>query len=209
MKNYISTGLKSCMAFVFASLMLGNTAIAGDAEAGKAKSASCAGCHGADGNSFVPTFPKLAGQNEVYIVNQLKAFKANDKRKNDIMLGMSAALSEQDMADIGAYFQTQTLASAAPFDAAKAEAGRELYKGGDMPKGIPACQSCHGPKGAGVAGIGYPQVGGQYADYTLTQLKAFKEGVRSNDDKRIMRDIVAQLSDEQLEAVAHYIASLK
>ena len=210
MKNYISTGLIAKLAFVFASLMMLNTAaIAGDAAAGKNKAAACGGCHGMDGNSFVPTFPKLAGQNEAYIVNQLKAFKANDTRKNDIMLGMAAGLSEQDMADIGAYFQGQRVSAAAPFDAAKAAAGLELYKGGDLQKGIPACQSCHGPTGAGMAGIGYPQIGGQYVDYTLAQLKAFKEGSRSNDDKRIMRDIVAQLSDEQLEALANYAASIK
>ena len=210
MKNYISTGHIAKLAFVFASLMMLNTAaIAGDAAAGKNKAAACGGCHGMDGNSFVPTFPKLAGQNETYIVNQLKAFKANDTRKNDIMLGMAAGLSEQDMADIGAYFQGQRVSAAAPFDEAKAAAGRELYKGGDLQKGIPACQSCHGPTGAGMAGIGYPQIGGQYVDYTLAQLKAFKEGSRSNDDKRIMRDIVAQLSDEQLEALANYAASIK
>jgi cytochrome c553 len=210
MKNNVFLGPKHVLAALFASLMMLSTgAIAGDAEAGKNKSASCGGCHGMDGNSFVPTFPKLAGQNEVYIVNQLKAFKANDTRKNEIMLGMSAGLSEQDMADIGAYYQAQTVAAAATFDEAKAAAGRELYKGGDLQKGIPACQSCHGPTGAGIAGIGYPQVGGQYVDYTLAQLKAFKSGARSNDDKRMMRDIVAQLTEEQLEQVANYIGSLK
>jgi cytochrome c553 len=210
MKNNVFLGPKHVLGALFASLMMLSTgAVAGDAEAGKNKSAACGGCHGMDGNSFVPTFPKLAGQNEVYIVNQLKAFKANDTRKNEIMLGMSAGLSEEDMADIGAYYQAQTVAAAAPFDEAKAAAGRELYKGGDLQEGIPACQSCHGPTGAGIAGIGYPQVGGQYVDYTLAQLKAFKSGARSNDDKRMMRDIVAQLSEQQLEEVANYIASLK
>ena len=210
MKNYVFPGTRSVLGALFASLMMLSTgAIAGDAEAGKTKSAACGGCHGMDGNSFVPTFPKLAGQNEAYIVNQLKAFKANDTRKNDIMLGMAAGLNEQDMADIGAYYQGQSVAAAAPFDEAKAKAGRELYKGGDLQKGIPACQSCHGPTGAGMAGIGYPQVGGQYVDYTLAQLRAFKAGSRSNDDKRMMRDIAAQLSDQQLEDVANYIASLK
>jgi cytochrome c553 len=210
MKNNVFLGPKHVLGALFASLMMLSTgAVAGDAEAGKNKSAACGGCHGMDGNSFVPTFPKLAGQNEAYIVNQLKAFKANDTRKNEIMLGMAAGLSEEDMADIGAYYQAQTVAAAAPFDEAKAAAGRELYKGGDLQEGIPACQSCHGPTGAGIAGIGYPQIGGQYVDYTLAQLKAFKSGARSNDDKRMMRDIVAQLSEQQLEEVANYVASLK
>lgn len=181
---------------------------AGDPEAGKTKAAACAGCHGMDGNSLVPTFPKLAGQGEKYIAKQLADFKANDTRKNDLMLGMAAALSEKDMADIGAFYASQKLAGPAPADQDKAAAGKQLYKGGDLTKGIPACQACHGPKGAGVAGSGYPQIGGQYVDYTLAQLKAFREGARANDDKMLMRSIVKDLTDEQLEALANYIATL-
>ena len=188
---------------------MSGAAIAGDAAAGKAKSAACGGCHGFDGNSSIPAYPKLAGQNETYIVNQIKAFKANTDRQNAIMLGMAAGLSDEDAADIGAYFQAQSLKEAAPFDADKAAAGRELYKGGDLQKGIPACQACHGPSGAGTAGIGYPQLGGQYVDYTLAQLKAFKDGSRKNDDKSLMRSIVVKMSDEDMVAVANYIASLK
>lgn len=214
MKNYVSigltAGLKALSAVSLASAMVFSTAaMAGDAAAGKNKSASCGGCHGFDGNSPIAMYPKLAGQNEAYIVKQLKDYKANDTRKNAIMLGMAAPLSDEDMSDIGAYFQAQSVASAASFDEAKAAAGKELYKGGDLPTGMPACQSCHGPKGNGTAGIGYPQVGGQYVEYTLAQLKAFKSGERSNDDKMLMRSLVEQLSDEQLENVAHYIASLK
>lgn len=202
MKNLIL----ACMLSLFA---ISGTAMAGNAEAGKTKSAACGGCHGADGNSLVPTFPKLAGQNETYIVNQLKAFKANSTRKNDIMLGMAAALTDEDAADIGAYFQTQKVAQAAPSDASKIAAGREIYKGGNLQTGVPACQGCHGPTGGGMAGIGYPQLGGQYVDYTLAQLKAFKDGSRSNDDKSLMRSIAAKLSDKEMTDVANYIASLK
>lgn len=202
MKNLIL----ACMVSLFA---ISGTAMAGNAEAGKTKSAACGGCHGADGNSLVPTFPKLAGQNETYIVNQLKAFKANSTRKNDIMLGMAAALTDEDAADIGAYFQTQKVAQAAPSDASKIAAGREIYKGGNLQTGVPACQGCHGPTGGGMAGIGYPQLGGQYVDYTLAQLKAFKDGSRSNDDKSLMRSIAAKLSDKEMTDVANYIASLK
>ncbi len=186
-----------------------NVAVAGDAAAGKAKSAACGGCHGFDGNSPIPMYPKLAGQNEAYIAKQVKDFKANTTRQNAIMLGMVAALSDEDAADIGAYFQAQTLKSAATFDESKIAAGRDIYKGGDMQKGIPACQACHGPKGAGTAGIGYPQLGGQYTEYTLAQLKAFKDGSRTNDDKMLMRSIVEKMSDDDLVAVANYIASLK
>jgi len=204
MKKLILAGLTLVSAFA-----LSGVAIAGDAAAGKAKSAACGGCHGFDGNSPIAIYPKLAGQNEAYITKQVNDFKANDTRKNAIMMGMVAALTEEDAADIGAYFQAQTLAAAATFDADKAAAGRAIYKGGDMTKEIPACQACHGPTGAGTAGIGYPQLGGQHVDYTLAQLNAFKSGSRSNDDKMVMRDIVAKLSDKDLDALANYIASLK
>jgi cytochrome c553 len=205
----VQTMKKLILASITMFFFLSGAAIAGDAAAGKAKSAACGGCHGFDGNSSIPAYPKLAGQNEAYIVNQINAFKANTDRQNAIMMGMAAGLSDEDAADIGAYFQAQSLKDAAPFDADKAAAGRELYKGGDMQKGIPACQACHGPAGAGTAGIGYPQLGGQYVDYTLAQLKAFKEGSRKNDDKMLMRSIVEKLSDEEMAAVANYIASLK
>ncbi len=184
-------------------------AFAGDAAAGKTKSAACGGCHGFDGNSPIAMYPKLAGQNEAYIVKQVKDFKANTTRQNAIMLGMVAALSDDDAADIGAYFQAQSVSQVATFDETKAAAGRELYKGGDLQTGIPACQACHGPTGGGTAGIGYPQLGGQYVDYTLAQLKAFKAGSRSNDDKELMRSIVEKMSEEDMVAVANYIASLK
>lgn len=200
MKKLILAGLMMLMA---------GTAIAGDAAVGKSKSAACGGCHGFDGNSPISMYPKLAGQNEAYIVNQLKAFKANTTRQNPIMMGMAAGVSDADAADIGAYFQAQSVKDAATFDESKIAAGRELYKGGNMQAGIPACQGCHGPTGAGTAGIGYPQVGGQYVDYTLAQLKAFKNGSRSNDDKALMRSIVAKMSEKDMIAVANYIASLK
>ena len=202
MKNLLLAGLM----LLFAA---SGTVMAGNAEAGKTKSAACAGCHGVDGNSPAPAFPKIAGQNEAYIVKQIMDFKANSARKNEIMFGMAAALTEEDAKDIGAYYQTQSLAQAAPFDESKIAAGREIYKGGNLQTGVPACQGCHGPTGGGMAGIGYPQIGGQYADYTLAQLKAFKEGSRSNDDNKLMRSIVEKLSDEDMAAVANYIASLK
>lgn len=203
MKNLILAGL-----FAVSSMMTG-AVMAGDAAAGKNKSASCGGCHGFDGNSPIAMYPKLAGQNEAYIVKQINDYRADTTRKNEIMKGMIASLSDADAADIGAYFQAQNVSAAATFDESKIAAGREIYKGGDLQKGIPACQACHGPNGAGTAGIGYPAVGGQYVDYTLAQLKAFKDGTRANDDKRLMRDIVANMSEEDMVAVSNYMASLK
>jgi len=204
MKNLILAGL-----IAVSGLTMAGSTLAGDAVAGKAKSAACGGCHGFDGNSSIAMYPKLAGQNEVYITKQVKDFKADSTRKNEIMKGMVASLSDEDAADIGAYFQAQSLSAAATFDESKIAAGRELYKGGNMQTGLPACQACHGPKGSGTAGIGYPQLGGQYVDYTLAQLKAFKNGSRTNDDKELMRSIVKNMSEEDMVAVANYIASLK
>lgn len=200
---------KLILAGITMLFLMSGAAMAGDAAAGKTKSAACGGCHGFDGNSPIPAYPKLAGQNEAYIVKQIHDFKANTDRQNAIMMGMAAGLSDEDAADIGAYFQAQSVKEAAVFEADKIAAGRELYKGGDLQKGIPACQACHGPEGAGTAGIGYPQLGGQYVEYTLAQLKAFKDGSRKNDDKMLMRSIVEKLSEDDMVAVANYIASLK
>jgi cytochrome c553 len=202
MKKLILAG----MVLFFAS---SGAALSGDPVAGKTKSAACGGCHGVDGNSPAAAFPKLAGQNEAYITKQVKDFKANTSRQNALMFGMVAALSDEDAADIGAYFQGQSISQAATFDASEAAAGREIYKGGNLQTGVPACQACHGPTGGGTAGIGYPQLGGQHVEYTLAQLKAFKDGSRTNDDKKLMRSIVEKMSDKEMTAVANYIGSLK
>jgi cytochrome c553 len=180
---------------------------AGDAAAGKTKSASCAACHGADGNSMVPTFPKLAGQHASYIAKQLAAFKSRD-RIDPTMNGMAAALSEQDMADLGAYFASQTAAIGAPADEEKAATGKTLYQGGDKTKGISACMACHGPSGAGNPGAGFPSLQGQHSTYVVKALKDFRSGVRTTDPQKMMRDIAAKMSDADIEAVAEYIAGL-
>ena len=181
---------------------------AGDAAAGKNKVAACVGCHGVDGNSMVPMFPKLAGQGEKYIAKQLADFKADSTRKDPQMKGFAAGVSEKDAADIGAFFASQKLKSAAPADGSKLVMGKEIYKGGNLQTGVPACQGGHGPKGAGMAAAGDPQIGGQYAAYTLKQLKAFKDGTRTNDDKKLMRNVLKAMTTKEMEAVAQYIASL-
>lgn len=187
--------------------MNGPAMAAGDAAAGEAKAAPCFGCHMPDGNSVVDQFPKIAGQNEAYIVKQLNEFKAM-KRKNDIMLGMAAALTEQDMADLAAFFASKT-ATVAVADDSKVALGKEVYRGGNMVAGVPACMGCHGPTGAGNAAAAYPSLGGQHAAYTLAQLKAFREGTRDNDPAQMMQNVVARMSNEEIEAVANYIATLK
>jgi cytochrome c553 len=195
--------------FVISGVISGAVHAAGDAAAGKGKSAACAGCHGPDGNSMVPTFPKLAGQGEKYIAKQVADFKANTKRQDAMMMGMVAALSDQDAMDIGAYYAAQKLAGPAPANESKLAMGREIYKGGNLQTDIPACQGCHGPTGAGNPRAGYPQLGGQFATYTAKQLNAFKSGSRTNDKKEIMRKALKRMTSAEIEAVSQYIASLK
>jgi cytochrome c553 len=180
---------------------------AGDAAAGKTKSAACVACHGMDGNSSNPIWPKLAGQHASYIAKQLADFKAGD-RKDPTMNGMAAPLSEQDMADLGAYFASQTTAIGAPADEAMAAKGKALYQGGDKDKGISACMACHGPSGAGNPGAGFPALSGQHSAYVVKALQDFRSGVRATDPQKMMRDIAAKMSDEDIKAVAEYISGL-
>jgi cytochrome c553 len=189
-------------------LMLANTPVmAGDAAKGEGKVAMCAGCHMPDGNSVVDMFPKLAGQNEQYIVKQLSDFKAG-KRTNDTMAPMAMAVMDEDMADIGAFFAKQ-VASGATVDESKVALGKAIYRGGNINTGVPACMGCHGPNGRGNAPAKYPSLAGQHVMYTTTQLNAFRDGARSNDPNSMMRTVAAKLSNAEIEAVAHYIASMK
>ncbi|HEY0634581.1 MAG TPA: c-type cytochrome [Gammaproteobacteria bacterium] len=184
----------------------GTAQAAGDAAAGKTKAAVCASCHGADGNSMVPTFPKLAGQHESYLTKQLADFKSG-ARVDPTMTGMAMPLSDQDMADLSAYFASQTVAIGSA-NAEKAAAGKKLYLGGNSTKGISACMACHGPNGAGNPGAKFPALQGQQSMYTVKQLQDFRSGARSNDTAKIMPSIAARMSDAEIEAVAEYIAGL-
>ncbi|WP_281560453.1 c-type cytochrome [Thalassomonas sp. RHCl1] len=188
------------------------SALEGNAEAGKAKSAMCAACHGADGNSPVPIYPNLAGQSGAYIAKQLADFKTGSAtggkqgRNDPVMAGMVAALSEQDMADLGAFFAAQT--SAAGKGAAN-EAGKKLYFGGQAKRKITACVACHGADGKGMASAGFPAVAGQNLDYLKAQLVKFREGTRANDTNSVMRNIAMRLSDDDIAAISEHMASLK
>lgn len=178
----------------------------GNIAAGKKKAVACAACHGADGNSQSPQFPKLAGQNANYLIKQLKDFKSG-ARKNPIMSGMAAGLSEQDMEDVAAYFssQTMTIGSADPKLVSK---GRRLYLGGNAGESTPACAACHNPEGQGNPPAAYPRLSGQYAQYIESQLKAFADGNRDNSPKHMMHYVASHLSDDQIQAVASYLEGL-
>ena len=185
---------------------VGTAHAAGDAEAGKAKSAACAACHGPDGNSLAPNFPKLAGQHADYTVKQLVEFKAGD-RTDATMNAMAAPLSEQDMADIAAYYASQK-ASIGTAAADKVELGESLYRAGNSTSGVAACAACHGPTGTGNPMAKFPGVNGQHADYTALQLKNFRSGARANDAGSMMRSIAKKMTDAEIEAVAQYIQGL-
>ena len=178
----------------------------GDAEAGKAKSAACMACHGADGNSAAPNFPKLAGQHATYIAKQLSEFK-NGARQDPTMSAMAAPLSEQDMADLGAFYAAQKaqIGSAAEDKVAQ---GESVYRAGNAATGVSACAACHGPTGAGNAMAKFPSLSGQHADYTVLQLKNFRAGARANDAGSMMRSIAAKMTDAEIDAVAQYIQGL-
>ena len=179
---------------------------AGDAESGQSKAAVCSGCHGADGNSMIPSFPKLAGQGEVYLLNQLKDIR-DDVRNVPQMTGVLTGLSDQDLADIAAYYssQTGTVGAANP---ELVELGRKVYRAGVAAKGVAACTACHSPTGAGNSQAGFPALGGQHADYIISQLKAYRTETRNNGQAIMMQQVAALMSDKEIEAVASYIQGL-
>lgn len=203
-------------ALALATLLTAGAAVAsesaapvfGDAKAGEGKATVCAACHGGDGNPTDKQYPKLAGQNEAYIARQLEAFKSQ-KRQNPIMLGFAATLSTQDMHDIGAFFATKTALPGVADDKLLAR-GQALYRGGDAKLGVPACMACHGPDGRGMAGTGYPQLGGQWADYVTAKLKDWKGGTTWGEDNnaKIMPSIAGALTEADINAVASYVEGL-
>ena len=185
----------------------GTVAAQGDAAAGQAKAAVCGACHGADGNSMIGAFPKLAGQNVAYLVKQMKDIKSGD-RPVMTMTGQLDSFSDQDMQNVAAYFSSQTI----KLGKAKAELielGEKLYRSGSKRKGVSACTACHSPTGSGNAPAGFPSLKGQHAEYTAAQLKAFRASERHNDSEKIMRDNAELLSDKDIEALASYISGLR
>lgn len=179
----------------------------GNAEAGKTKSMTCAACHGADGNSVNPEWPKLAGQHPSYLLKQLMNFK-NDERVNPSMSPMAKPLSDQDMADLAAYYASQVI-KPGEADQSKVALGEQIYKGGNNATGVAACAACHGPNGAGNPAANFPAINGQHAAYTKLQMNAFRKGERANDAGKMMRNIAAGMTDAEIEAVSEYIAGLQ
>jgi len=204
--------------------------VVGDAKAGQAKAAVCGACHGIDGNSAAPNFPKLAGQGERYLLKQIHDIKAWDAETNQAkkaaagravleMTGLLTAVSDQDIADIAAYFASQNtqlsgsqkievqVNSGLKVDAM--ELGAKTYRAGNIANGLPACTGCHAPDGKGNPAAGFPRLSGQHPDYIEKQLTNFRAGNRVNDgDTAPMRAIADKLSDAEIKALANFIAGL-
>ncbi|EGG94966.1 Cytochrome c4 [gamma proteobacterium IMCC1989] len=214
--------LFSIAAIVFSvsgtAIASGDAPTVGDAESGKALSASCAACHGNDGNSPAPSFPKIAGLGEKYLYKQLQDIQSG-ARAIVAMTGQLDNKSEQDLKDLAAYFDSQAMQlSGAKEMKVKVNSGIEVdalalgervYRAGNSEVGVPSCMGCHSPRGLGNAPAGYPRLSGQYAEYIALQLRNFRAGERTNDgDSKIMRSVAEHMSDAEIDAVANYISGL-
>jgi cytochrome c553 len=202
-------------------LLTGSTAAlaqeAGDAAAGATKSATCTACHGLNGNSVNPEWPVLAGQNANYLSEQITRFR-DGKRVNVLMQPMVAPLTDQDVADLAAYFSQQT-PTGNEADPSYWKAGEKLFRGGDAKRGIPACLACHGPVGRGNPAAGYPALHTQHSVYTVKQLNDYATETRyTKDDKgksqggqnaHMMNLIATRLSAEDRRDLASYIQGMR
>lgn len=223
MKNLVSKLLQSLGLVILAAA----ASAEGDIENGEAiATAECAACHGPDGNSAAPLFPKIAGLGYKYLLKQLEDIKnastsgdpKNPMRQIDQMAGLLDDKTDQELKDLAAFYNAQTMQlsgakemnvqvnSGAEVDAL--ELGAQLYRAGNLETGIPACTGCHSPRGQGNGPAGYPRLSGQYAEYTESQLKAFRAGDRTNDDAMVMRMVAKHMSDAEIKAVANFIAGL-
>lgn len=196
----------------------------GNISAGKEKAASCVSCHGDNGNSLVPTFPKIAQQHSSYLTRQLQAFK-DGTRKDPVMSAVAMGLTKEDMIDIAAYFAEQKIsANELPaLDEEEDEApgarktdietmiaqGSDLYRNGDLTREVSACIACHGPFGDGNKPAAYPMLKSQHAEYLIKALTDFKSGARSNNPENMMHMIARKMTDEEIKAVAYRISMMK
>lgn len=179
---------------------------AGDPEAGKNKSTPCAACHGVDGNSTNPEWPKLAQQGAPYLEAQLKLFR-DGLRKNALMSPQAANLTDEDIEDLAAYYSSQTGTPGAA-EEGKVELGQAIYRGGIIAKGVPACSACHSPSGAGNPVSKYPRVSGQHAAYTASMLKAYRAIGLDYPSAEVMVGVTERLTDKEIEALASYMQGL-
>ena len=210
MKPFVTSFLSAFLALAGASAFAAGPAPAApkvlpDLVKGQASFAVCSACHGADGNSGTPAYPKLAKQHPEYLVKQLQEYKSG-KRANAIMQGFASALSEEDMKNIAFWVTTNQAKPGAATDKELAALGERIYRGGVQDRQIAACSGCHSPNGAGIPAQ-YPRLSGQHAEYTATQLTYFRDGIRKNNLQ--MTQNAAKLNDREIKALADYIAGLR
>ena len=191
------------VAFVSALFLLA----AGDPKSGESKVAVCSACHGADGNSVVGLWPSLAGQNEKYLLKQLRLVKSGD-RVIDSMVGLLDNLEDSDLEDISAFYASKTN-KVGQVEESKLELGRKLYYAGNLEKGVPSCSACHSPRGLGNGPAAYPLLSGQQPDYVAKALKDYRSGARINEDpSKIMAAIAYKLDDTEIEALSSFVHGL-
>lgn len=176
------------------------------AQAEDAPNALCTGCHNEDGNSTTPEFPKLAGLDAAYITKQINDFK-KDKRVSEIMGPMANQIPENEVGTLAAYFSKQKRSTGTVTDAKLAAQGQQIYDDGVISSAVPACSGCHGEKGEGTDK--FPRLAGQHTTYLITQMNNFKNSVRNNDARKVMRAITLRMTDQDMKAAAEYITSLK
>ena len=212
MKLFVTSLLSAVLALSAAASLAAGPAPAAaepkvkpDLVKGQASFATCAGCHGADGNSGTPANPKLAQQHPEYIVKQLQEYKSG-KRANAIMSGIAAGLTEEDMKNIAFWVTTSKAKPGNATDKELVALGERIYRGGIKERQITACAGCHSPNGAGIPAQ-YPRLSGQHAEYTAAQLTYFRDGIRKNN--LIMTQAAARLNDREIKALADYIAGLR
>ncbi len=179
---------------------------AGDPERGRTKTVQCIACHGPSGNSANPQWPKIAGQSKEYIYKQLQMFKQR-QRINPLMNPQAAVLSEQDMRDVAAYYESQTVSPNAT-DENLFELGKAIYRGGIPEEGVPACMSCHGPSGSGNPAAGFPRLSHQHAAYVAQRLRNYRDGKETYPNAEIMSGVVGRLNNDEIKAVSSYVQGL-
>jgi cytochrome c553 len=196
------------LAATISGAIVSNSALpAGSVETGATKAVVCQACHGANGNSTNPEWPSLAGIGADYIAEQLKNFK-DGKRNNPVMMPNAMTLSADDMADLGAYFDSLTN-TGLEADPSYWQAGEKLYRGGDQARAIPACMACHGPAGRGNEPAKFPALRGQQSVYVMKQLNDYASGARSTGPNGIMQTIAKRLSPEDIRNLASYLQGLR
>lgn len=209
MKNHLAPLIATAALALVASQVRAESLVDGSAEAGKAKALTCTACHGPEGNSTSSLWPNIAGQNAPYLLAQLQAFK-DGTRQDPLMSAQAMLLSDEDMADLAVYFESLPAAAQSVKNPATVARGEALYRGGNVANGTAACLACHGPTGRGNPAAKYPALQGQHADYTAKQLNDYKSGTRKTDGKtRMMRDIAATLSAEDIAALSSYMQGLR